>query len=142
MKIPPHSIDDDKRRHLRVPKEVAVIVKRLEYPLTNAAAEPATVKDISGSGICFITPTLHQPNTLLSLKIELRGWQQYLNNVASIVDAATLTKPLTAIAEVIWSKELSGTQECEVGVCFKDIYADDYRAFMKYLVKISARYKS
>jgi hypothetical protein len=139
MKTSPYSIDDEKRRHLRVSKEIAVMVKRLEYPLTNAAAEIATIKDISGNGICFTGPTLYLPGTLLNLKIELRGWQQYLGNVASIIDAASLTKPLTALAEVIWSKELAGTRECEVGVCFKDVYADDYQAFMKYLEKIAKK---
>jgi len=140
--MPPHSTDQDKRRFLRVPKETVVTVSRLEYPLTNATAEPATTKNMSGKGICFTAPTLYQPNTLLNLQIELRGWQQHLHNVASIVDAASLTKPLTAIAEVIWSRELPGTQECEVGVCFKDIYADDYHAFIKYLEYLTGKYKS
>ena len=138
----PHSRDDDKRRLLRVPKETPLTVNRLQYPLTNAAAEPATIKDISGNGLCFTGPTLYEPGTLLNLTIELRGWQQYMHNVISIIDAASLTKPLAAIAEVIWSKKLSGTQECEVGVSFKDIYADEYQAFMKYLEKITDKYKS
>lgn len=136
MKTFPHSISDDKRRYPRVAKVITVTVKRLEYPLMDAASESATIKDISGNGVCFTGSTLYRSGTLLNLTIELRGWQQYLDNVASIIDAASLTKPLTAIAEVIWSKELSGTGECEIGVCFKDVYADEYQAFMKYLEKI------
>ena len=142
MKMDLHSTDDDKRRHLRVPKETSLTVNRLEYPLTNAAAEPATIKDISANGLCFIGPTLYEPGTLLNLTIELRGWQQYLHNVISIINAASLTKPLAAIAEVVWSKELSGTQGCEVGVSFKDIYADEYQAFTKYMGKITNKVKS
>lgn len=142
MKMTPHSTDQDKRRFLRVPKETAVTVTRLEYPLTNATANPGTTKNMSEKGICFTAQTLYQPNTLLNLKIELRGWQQYLHNVASIVDAYSLTKPLTAIAEVIWSRELPGSRECEVGVCFKDIYEDEYQAFIKYLKHVTKKDKS
>lgn len=133
----PHSTDSEKRQFLRLPKETSVTVNRLEYPLTNARAEPVTAKNLSGNGICFTSPTKYQPNTLLDLKIELRGWQQHLHNISSIIDAATLTKPLTAIGEVMWSKELPQGEGYEVGVFFKDIYEDDYRAFLKYMERIT-----
>lgn len=133
----PHSIDSEKRQFLRLPRETSVIVNRLEYPLTNVRAEPVTTKNLSGNGICFTSPTKYQPKTLLDLKIELRGWQQHLHNISSIIDAATLTKPLTAIGEVMWSKELPDGEGYEVGVFFKDIYEDDYNAFLKYLGRVT-----
>lgn len=137
-----HSTERDKRRFLRVPKETAVTVNRLVYPLTDTAAEPAITKNMSEKGICFTATTLYHPNTLLNLKIELRGWQQHLHNVSSIIDASSLTKPLTAIAEVMWSREVPESQECEVGVYFKDIYEDEYQAFIKYLELISHKHTS
>lgn len=134
-----HSTDQEKRQFLRLPKETSVTVNRLEYPLTKVKAEPVTTKNLSGNGICFTSQTKYKPNTLLDLKIELRGWQQHLHNIASIIDAATLTKPLTAIGEVMWSKELPEGDGYEVGVFFKDIYEDDYRAFLKYLERITKK---
>ena len=137
----PYSGEHDKRQYLRIATDTVVKVSRLEYPTTSMPTETANTKDMSEKGICFTAPTLYQQGTLMNLKIELRGWQQYLHNVASIVDVALLTKPLTAIAEVRWSKKLPGGRKYEIGVCFKDIYEDDYQAFMKYLEQLITRNK-
>lgn len=127
----------DKREFPRVPKNVTIVVKRLEYPLTSAKPNPAITKDVAGRGLCFVSTEAYEPGCLLCLEIELRGWQQYLQNVFSIVDAATVSKPLTAIGEVVWSKQLSSNKGYRVGVCFQDIYEDDRKAFQKYLAKIT-----
>ena len=126
----------DKREFPRIPKNVTMSVKRLQYPMANVDAEPAITKDVTSMGVCFITSELYEPGSLLSIDVDLRGWQQYLQNVFSIIDADTITKPLTAIAEVVWSKELPGEQGYKVGIRFKDIYEDDLHALQKYLTKI------
>jgi hypothetical protein len=90
-------------------------------------------------GICFITAESYEPGILLNLDIDLRGWQQYLQNVFSIIDADTITKPLTAIAEVVWSKKMPGQQGYKVGVRFQDIYEDDLLALQKYFAKITEK---
>ncbi len=126
----------DNREFPRIPKNVTMSVKRLQYPLANVDAKPAITKDVTSMGVCFITSELYEPGSLLSVEIDLRGWQQYLQNVFAIIDAATITKSLTAIAEVVWSKELSGEQGYKVGIRFKDIYEDDLQALQKHLTKI------
>jgi len=127
----------DKREFPRIPKNVTMTVKRLQYPMANVAAEPAITKDVTSMGVCFITSEFYEPGSLLNLDIDLHGWQQYLQNVFSIIDAATITKPLTAIAEVVWSKKLPGDVGYKVGIRFKDIYEDDFQALQKYLTKIA-----
>ncbi|MCI5157747.1 MAG: hypothetical protein D3906_04775, partial [Candidatus Electrothrix sp. AUS1_2] len=65
------------------------------------------------------------------------GWQHYLRTTSAIIDADTVSKPLTAIAEVVWSKKLRDNEEMyTVGVLFRDIYEDDLQAFKKYLGKM------
>lgn len=129
----------DKREFPRIPKNVSMTVKRLQYPLDNADADPAITKDVANRGICFITAESYEPGILLNLDIDLRGWQQYLQNVFSIIDADTITKPLTAIAEVVWSKKMPGQQGYKVGVRFQDIYEDDLLALQKYFAKITEK---
>ncbi len=129
-------IAEDKRKFPRIPKNVSMTVKRLEYPLSKTKTDPAITKDVAISGICFVTREEYEPGLLLSLDINLRGWQQYLQNVFSVIDAETITKPLTAIAEVVWSITLSGNQGYKVGVRFIDIYKDDFEALQKYLLRI------
>lgn len=133
--------DHEKRQFLRLPREMSISVNRLEYPLSTKKGEAVISKNLSGNGICFLSPKQYEPNTLLDLKIDLRGWQQHLRNISAIVDTATLTKPLTAIGEVIWSKELPDGGGYEVGVSFKDIYEDDHHAFLKYIGKITENHK-
>ena len=70
---------------------------------------------------------------MLSLEIKLTGWQYHKKSVSSLLDPAKATAPLTAIAEVIWSRKLSGGRGYEVGVKFIDIYEDDYKALKKHL---------
>jgi len=123
----------------RIPKQATMTVRRLEYPMTNVETKTAITKDLAQLGVCFTSSELYEPGAVLNLDIDLRGWQHYLQNTASILDAATMSKPLTAIAEVVWSKKLSADQGYEIAVRFKDIYEDDLQAFHKYLAGVFGR---
>ncbi len=97
---------------------------------------PAITKNVATVGVCFVTTELYETGILLSLDIDLRGWQQYLENVFSVIDAGTITRPLTAIAEVVWVQNLTNNKGYKVGVRFQDIYEDDLKALQKYLTAI------
>ncbi len=97
--------EKEKRKFPRIPKEVSIEVGKLEYPLPEGTGETGIAKNITKDGICFTALSPYEPKTVLSLKIDLRGWQQHKKNISSIVDASTATAPLTAVAEVVWSKK-------------------------------------
>lgn len=42
-------------------------------------------------------------------------------------------RPLTAIGEVAWTRELSDGMGYDIGIRFVNIYEDDYAALMKYI---------
>ncbi len=128
--------EKEKRKFPRIPKQVPINVKKLAYPLPEGPGERGAGKNIGENGICFSTQTSYEPKTMISLEIKLTGWQHHKKNVSSILDPLAATAPLTAIAEVIWSKKLSGGQGYEVGVKFADIYEDDYKALKKHLDSI------
>lgn len=127
---------NEKRKFARIPKEVPINVKKLTYPLPEGPGERGAGKNIGENGICFSTQTSYEPKTLLSLEIKLAGWLHHKKNISSILDHSKAKAPLTAIAEVIWLKKLSGSNGYEVGVQFVDIYEDDYKALKKHLDSI------
>ena len=128
--------DEDKRGFPRISKEVPIEINNLAYPLPEVPLAEGTCINIAKGGIGFAVSSPYEPKALLSLKIYLKGWQHHKKDVSSIVDASAATAPLTAIAEVVWSKQLSDDPKYEVGAKFLDIYEDDYVAFKKHLGNI------
>jgi hypothetical protein len=125
-----------RREHQRVDREASLMVTKLQYPMTNLEAKPAITKNLAENGLCFSTDELYEPGTILQLSVHLHGWQHYLNSIIAILDAGTASKPLTAIAEVVWTQHFEDEGKYDIGVRFKDIYEDDLRAFKKYLEKL------
>ena len=119
------------RQFPRLPKEVQVEVSELTYPLPTEPGEVVQSKDISAVGICFISFTLFKPGTILTVNIYLAGWQRHKKNLSVLLDDAALTRPLSVIAEVVWSKK-SGKGN-EIGIKFRDITDDDFQAIKKAL---------
>ena len=118
----------------RVDKQVKLSISKLQYPMTNVDVKIGYTSNVSETGLCFTTDELFKNGSILQLVVELIGWQHYLRTTAAIIDVETASKPLTAVAEVIWSKKLTDNEEkYAVGIQFKDIYEDDLQAFKKYL---------
>ena len=90
-------------------------------------------KNIAEQGVCFTSPSPYADGTVLSMKIDLQGWQLFLKTVLSIIDDNTEIKPLTAVGRVMWSREVPSGEGYEIGVKFTDIFEDDYKAFTQYL---------
>ncbi len=123
-----------RRSSRRVDKQVKLSISTLQYPMTNVDVKIGHTSNVSETGLCFTTNELFKNGAILQLVVELVGWQHYLRTTAAIIDVQTASKPLTAVAEVVWSKKLTDNEEkYAVGVQFKDIYEDDLQAFKKYL---------
>ena len=126
-----------RRKSQRFDKQVKLTVGKLEYPMTNVDMKIGYTSNVSETGLCFTSNELFKNGTILQLVVELVGWQHYLQTTSAILNSDTVSKPLTAIAEVVWSKKLTdGKEKYAVGVLFKDIYEDDLHAFKKYLRKM------
>jgi hypothetical protein len=116
------------REFPRLPKEVTVEVSELTYPLPTEPGEIVQSKDISAVGIRFISSTLFKPGTILTVNIHLAGWQRHKKNLSVLLDDANLTKPLSVIAEVVWSKKVGKGKGNDIGIKFRDIAEDDFQA--------------
>ncbi len=126
-----------RRESPRVDKQVKLSINRLQYPMTNVGMKTGYTSNVSETGLCFTTDELLKNGTILQLAVELMGWQHYLRTTAAIVDVESVAKPLTAVAEVVWSKKMTDEgKRYAVGVQFRDIYEDDLQAFKTYLRKM------
>ena len=128
----------DKNRRIcpRIERQASLLVTRLQYPMTNLETKSAITKNLAERGLCFTADELYEPGSILQLAVDLKGWQHYLNNIIAVLDTGSASRPLTAIAEVIWAQQLPEDESYEIGVRFKDIYEDDLQAFKKYLEKL------
>lgn len=121
------------REFPRLPKEVAVEVSELTYPMPTEPGEVVKSVDISALGIRFISVTPFKPGTILTVNIHLAGWQRHKKNLSVLLDDGALTKPLSVIAEVIWSKKGVENKGNEIGIKFRDIAEDDFQAIKRAL---------
>lgn len=126
---------DDIREFPRLPKEVKVELKELTYPLPTGPGEVVRSKDISPAGICCISGALFEPGTLLTANIHLIGWQRHRKGLAVRLDDSALVRPLSVVAEVVWSREAGEGRGYEIGIKFRDVAPDDYQAILKALRK-------
>ena len=129
----PTEIDTEKRQFHRMPETVTITVKKLVYPLTDDDAVQGVGKNISAGGFCFAVPHPYDPGDLLSLQVNLSGWQHHKSSYAAVIDDDVAMAPLTALVKVAWCRAQSDTRGYEIGVTFENVYADDYKALKKYL---------
>ena len=129
---PPES-SIEKRQFQRIPETVTITVKKIAYPMTEDAAVEGIGKNISAGGVCFAVPQPYEPGDLLSLQVNLTGWQRHKSSYAAVIDDELAMAPLTAVVKVAWCQVKAVPQSYDIGVTFENIYEDDFQALKKYL---------
>lgn len=122
----------DKRKYPRIPKKASIQIQELTYPFSANADLKATGKDISVGGVRCVSATAFAPKTVISLRIDMAGWNEHKRPYSMIRDISSET-PMSVIGEVAWCRPVAGSAEFEVGISFNNIYEDDYRALVRYL---------
>ena len=131
--MPKNNKDITARECTRIPKEIQIEIKKVEYPLSDKSEEDGISKDIAKQGICFTTPTQYKPGEMLSLNMKINGWHRHRKGLKTILsNELSETDLLTVIAEVIWAKASTNSNGYDVGVKFINIYEDDMIALEKY----------
>jgi len=123
----------EKRQFHRIPETVTITLKKIAYPMTDDAVVEGIGKNISAGGVCFAVPQPYEPGDLLSLQVNLSGWQHHKSSYAAVIDDEVAMAPLTAVAKVAWCRAKTDTPKYEIGVTFENIYEDDFQALKKYL---------
>ena len=127
------------RNCTRVPKEIQIAIKKIEYPISNDSGETGTTLDIAEHGICFTAATEHEPGQMLSLDMKINGWHRHRKGLKAILsNELSEADMLTVIAEVIWVKPSANNNGYDIGVKFTNIYEDDMVALEKYFSEMLA----
>lgn len=125
-------MEKKQRRFDRIVKNFHVDISPISYPLPKDTQEEGICRNISCGGICFAVSKYYDPETLLSLKMKIMGFDGYKKPYSRILDIAAQS-PMTAIGQVIWCKKAENNGGFEIGVKFVNICEDDYRALQHYL---------
>jgi len=128
--------EKESRDRIRVPKTATLRVKQLSYPMPSGPGETGTLLNLSEEGICFSLEISYSAKDQLCLSIDLIGWQHHKQGVALLVDESLASAPLTALAEVIWCRQLAEGNQFEIGARFLDIFEDDLKALKTYLANV------
>ncbi|MDH5388606.1 MAG: PilZ domain-containing protein [Gammaproteobacteria bacterium] len=137
--MPKNNKNNITRECTRVPKEVQIEIKTIEYPLSNNSTEEGITLDIAEHGICFTTSTDYKQGKMLSLDMKINGWHRHRKGLKTILsNELSEADTLTVISEVIWSKKSVDHQGYDIGVKFINIYEDDMIALKKYFSEILA----
>ena len=136
--MPKNNKNLTERECTRVPKEIQIEVKKVEYPLSDDSGEGGTTRDITKQGICFTSPTQYEAGKMLSLNMRINGWHRHRKGLTTILsDTLSEMDILTVITEVMWSKA-SDDHGYDIGVKFINVYEDDIIALEKYFSSISS----
>jgi len=128
--------EKESRDRIRVPKTATLRVKQLTYPIPSGPGEVGTLQNLSEEGVCFFLETSYSAQDQLCLSIDLLGWQHHKQGVALLVDESLASAPLTALAEVVWCRQLGEGNRVEIGAKFLDICEDDLKALKTYLANV------
>ena len=128
----------NQRECTRVPRDVHIEIKKLEYPLTRTEPDKGITLNIAERGICFTATNEYAEGDILSLDMTLIGWNRHRKSLSSMLsDDTSKTDLLTVVAEVIWCKPASDGG-FEIGVKFTNIYEDDMTALEKYFANLTS----
>lgn len=125
---------EDKRRFLRIGRNVPIEVNRLSYPIDDSAAQGGHGRDVSGGGMRFWVPVPYEPRARLTLRVSIPDFSKFKSGLSDGDGSA-----LSAVAEVVWCKRAEKGEGYDVGIRFVDIAAEDYRALRRFLENSSGK---
>ncbi len=121
----------ERRRHLRLPKEVRMTCQEVTYPLGAAPEFELETVDVSEGGVRFDAPGAFAPGAVVQVALVLQGWHRHTSGFLKY-DETVVSRPLTAVGRVVRCLPEEGGA-FEVGVEFVDIWEDHWRAVRRYL---------
>ena len=120
----------ERRSHIRLPKDVRITCQEITYPLGMAEEVTVQMVDVSEGGVGLESPQPFAPGTVLQVALLLEGWQRYTTGFGRYDDGAVV-KPLTAVGRVV--RCAACADGYDVGVELVDIWDDHWRAMRTYL---------
>ena len=123
---------EERRSFMRLPKDTKVEYHTLEYPLDHNNFEEANVKNIGGGGLLFETNHIIDIGKILKLDITLQGWHKFRPGFFKVHESS-ISRPVTAIAEVVRIEEIIKEKRYEIGVKFVNVYEDDLKGLIEFM---------
>jgi len=121
------SVQNDRRKFVRLPKNYKVEICELVFPLSRQKWYRLECVDISAGGLRIRSPQKFSPGQKVQVKIFIPRLNKFHPSFFKVFES-DVGQYLQAVAEVGWVKEVLPLTRYELGLRFIDIYDDDWRA--------------
>jgi c-di-GMP-binding flagellar brake protein YcgR len=125
---------EDKRRHVRLPKEFRVEVNEFRFPLARQPRIELPCVDISAGGLRFESGRKFEVGDKLQVKIFIPSLNKYHPGFFKVFESDT-GQYLQVIAEVVRRDELVALTKYAYGLRYLDVDVDDRKALHTFIRK-------
>lgn len=127
---------DDKRQHIRLPKNFRVEIKEFKFPLARQPKFEVQCTDISTGGMKVECSHKFGPETKLQVKIYIPSFNKYHPGFFKVFESDS-GQYLQAITEVVRTEDIIPLTRYELGIKFLDVDHDDWKALRNFIMKSS-----
>lgn len=124
----------DRRKHPRYPVQCSLYCGEYKPRLERKDMQDANMVNISMEGALFECRCSFEQNELLTIEINLIGWQHFQNRQKKTIEDKTVTGSLRLAAEVVRNVKV-GEKKYHIGVRFLNLRAQDQEILKDYIKK-------
>lgn len=99
--------NDDKRRHLRLPRPYRVQARELVFPIAKDPLIDSQLSDISKGGLCIESPIHLEPGSRMHISVHIPLLNKFTSGFYKVYENEA-EQYFQAIADVSWSRPSSG----------------------------------
>lgn len=129
---------EDKRRHVRLPKEFRVEAGEFKFPLARQPKFELPCVDISAGGMRIETDRKFNVGDKLQVKIFIPSLNKYHPGFFKVFESDA-GQYLQVIAEVVRVEEILPMSKYELGLRYLDVDLDDRKALHSFIRKAVER---
>ncbi|WP_045221811.1 PilZ domain-containing protein [Desulfonatronum thioautotrophicum] len=126
--------DEEKRAHVRLTKPFEVTIRPFVFPLQRQPASEVHSVDISEGGLLVHCAKRFHVGDKLQVTIFIPSLNKHHPGFFKVFES-DLDQSLTAVGEVVHTREIVALRDYAVGVKFLDIYEDDWQALRMLILK-------
>ncbi|MFP4071158.1 MAG: PilZ domain-containing protein [Desulfovibrionales bacterium] len=126
----------ERREYERLKRAFTVVLRRFEFPLASQQRIELRCRNISAGGILIDCPVRFQQGELVEATITIPSLNKFHPGFFKVFENDA-EQNLVAVAEVVRSVERVPGVSHELGIRFKDVYEDDWKALQAMIRKFT-----
>lgn len=120
-------MEQDRRQHSRLPKPYRLELAEFVFPLDSQKKYEASCDDVSAGGLAVTVPHRFDVGSQVLVRLYMSRLNKFHPGFFKVFES-DVDQSIQAVAEVVRSEEVIPLQSYRLGLSFKDVYEDDWRA--------------